>query len=52
MSRKIKLGVIGAGGFAGRHLEGIHLARDCEAVAVCDVDLDRARARAEEFHVP
>ena len=52
MSRKIKIGVIGAGGFAGRHLEGIHLASNCEAVAVCDVDLDRARKRAEEFNVP
>ena len=52
MSRKIKLGVIGAGGFAGRHLEGIHLARNSESVAVCDVDLERARARAEEFNLP
>ena len=52
MGRIIKLGVIGAGGFAPRHLGGIRQADNCEAVAICDVDIEKAKQKAEEFGVP
>lgn len=52
MGRIVKLGVIGAGGFAMRHLEGIHLANNCETVAICDINIENAKRRAEEFDVP
>lgn len=52
MGRIIKLGVIGAGGFSEYHLNGIHLANNCEAVAICDADIEKAKLRAEKFGVP
>lgn len=52
MSRIVKLGIIGAGGFSSYHLNGIHLADNCEAVAICDVDIEKAKKQAEKYEVP
>ena len=49
--RKVKLGVIGAGAFSKYHLNGIQYAENCEAIAICDVDVKRAKAQAEKFHI-
>lgn len=49
--RKIKLGVIGAGAFSNYHLNGIQYAANCEAIAICDVDLERAKAQAEKYNI-
>jgi len=49
--RKVKLGVIGAGAFSNSHLKGIKYAENCEAIAICDVDVERAKAQAEKFHI-
>ncbi|HWK80961.1 MAG TPA: Gfo/Idh/MocA family oxidoreductase [Thermomicrobiales bacterium] len=49
-SRQLGIGVIGCGGIA-RHAHLPNIARNPRArlVAVCDIDLDRAKATAEEF---
>jgi predicted dehydrogenase len=49
-SRQLGVGVIGCGGIA-RHAHLPNIARNprTRLVAVCDIDLDRARAFAEEF---
>ena len=51
MQRKVKLGVIGAGAFSDYHLDGIRLADNCEAIAVCDVDLEKAKRQAEKYKI-
>lgn len=50
--RKVKLGVIGAGGFSSYHLDGIRFAYNCEAVAICDVDIEKAKKQAEKYNIP
>lgn len=46
----LKVGIIGAGGISGAHLEGYgRFGQDCEVVALCDVQPERARARRAEF---
>ena len=52
MNRKVRLGVIGAGVFSDNHLEGIANAENCEAVAICDVNIEKAKAQAEKYHLP
>lgn len=52
MEKTVKLGVIGAGAFSTAHLEGIRLASNCEAVAICDIDARKAKKRAAEFEIP
>jgi len=52
MKRKIKLGVIGAGAFSAGHLDGINLADNCETVAICDIDIEKAKEKAAQFNVP
>lgn len=52
MSRKVKLGVIGAGAFSVAHLDGINLSDNCETVAICDIDEAKAKEKAERFNVP
>ena len=47
MSDVLRIGVIGAGGMGGRHVDNIHrLAKSGEVVAVMDADDDRAAAVA------
>lgn len=51
MKEKIRLGVIGSGDFAHYHLEGIKRIHNAEAVAVCDTNLEKAKAVAEKFRI-
>ncbi len=48
---KLRLGVIGAGSFSDYHLDGIAQVANAEAVAICDVDIEKAKAKAEKYHV-
>lgn len=47
MKKNIKIGVIGAGAFAGYHLLGLQQVECADVVAICDKDIERAKARAE-----
>ena len=51
MSRVVKLGVIGAGAFSNSHLNGILQADNAKAVAISDVDLEKAKAQALKYNV-
>lgn len=51
--RKLRIGVIGAGGIArGVHLPALNDIDNCELVWVCDLSVDKARAEAERWGVP
>ena len=52
MSSKLKVGVIGAGGIAGSHIQRLKPMSDVEVVSVCDVREGAARKRADEFGIP
>jgi len=49
---QIGIGAIGCGGIAGGHLPAYREVEGIETVAVCDIDEQMARSRAEEFDVP
>jgi predicted dehydrogenase len=53
MSKKLRIGIIGAGGIAqGCHMKGYATMPDlCEMVAVCDVFEETAKKAAEKFGV-
>ena len=51
MKETLRLGVIGAGDFSNHHLSGIASVANAEAVAICDVDLNRAKTQAEKYHI-
>lgn len=42
----VRIGVIGAGGIAGAHIEALEAVDDADIVAVCDVDQSHAASRA------
>ena len=44
-----KIGFIGAGGIAGRHLETLKVQADVEIAALCDVNRETAQAKAEHY---
>jgi predicted dehydrogenase len=47
------VGLVGAGWWSGRtHLPALSANPDAELVAICDPDVERARAAAAMFHVP
>jgi len=52
MAKKIKVGVIGAGGISRVHIEGYQLCPNVEIVAICDVVAKRAQAQAERYNIP
>ena len=53
MDRKLKIGVIGAGGIAAHaHMPGYAKMDNVEIVAVCDILKDRAEQVAEKFSIP
>lgn len=54
MSKKIKIGVIGAGAIAeNAHLAGYALIPElCEVTAICDVNKARAEEMAKKFNIP
>lgn len=50
---KVKVGLIGCGMISGIYLKNAtEVYKTLEVVAVADLDLHRARARAEEFNIP
>ena len=49
---RVGVGVIGAGVISAQYLANLTTFPDLEVRFVADIDLDRARARAEEFGVP
>ena len=53
MSKKLKIGLIGAGGIAqGAHMKGYASVPDeCEMVLVCDVNPETAKSAAEKFSI-
>ena len=51
MDRKMRIGIIGCGGIAPVHLRVYQRMKDVEVVAVCDLDLERAKALATKFNV-
>ena len=48
----LKLGVVGCGNISEIYLQNLCSFADIEVAAVSDMDLERARARANEFHIP
>lgn len=52
MAKKLKVGVIGAGGIATEvHMPSLSELEDCEVVAICDLYEDKAKALAEKYGV-
>jgi predicted dehydrogenase len=51
MSPKSKVGIIGCGNISGIYLQNLPSFENLEVSAVADLDLDRAKAKAEEFGV-
>ncbi|MDD4796798.1 MAG: Gfo/Idh/MocA family oxidoreductase [Eubacteriales bacterium] len=52
MSKKLKIGVIGVGGIAtGVHIPGILNSPDMELVALCDIDEENLKVKAERFGI-
>jgi len=52
MKRKVKIGIIGAGGFSNSHLKGIRQVDNAEVVAICDIDIEKAKSQAEKYNIP
>ncbi|SEM57480.1 Gfo/Idh/MocA family protein [Paenibacillus sp. OV219] len=53
MTKKLKVGVIGAGGiFQWAHSEPLKNHPELEIVAICDIDLEKAKAAAEQHGIP
>jgi predicted dehydrogenase len=53
MSKKLRIGVIGAGRWAASaHLPGFARSPYSEIVAICDFDRELAQQRAKEFNIP
>ncbi|MFW5400466.1 Gfo/Idh/MocA family oxidoreductase [Yersinia sp. 1252 StPb PI] len=51
MTSKLKGAVIGCGFFAQNHLAGWKDIEDVDIVAVCDLDIEKAKAAAEKFGI-
>ena len=53
MGKKLKIGLIGAGGIAtNAHMPGYAKMDNVEIVAICDIKLDKAKALAAKYNVP
>src|SRR3712207_4947037 len=48
----VRAAIIGCGHISARHIPAWQASPDAELVAGCDLDRDRAEARAREFGVP
>lgn len=51
LSRPFRVGVIGCGNISPQYFKGAHLYRQIEIVACADLNLEYAKARAEEFGI-
>lgn len=49
---KVRIGVIGAGGIAGLHLNAYINNPDVEVVALCDKNIEIAQIKAKDFNIP
>lgn len=49
---KLKVGVIGAGGIASVHLKAYQNNEQVEINAICDINEERAKEKAEEYNAP
>jgi predicted dehydrogenase len=49
---KVKVGVIGCGVISGNYFEGLRTFDILDVVACADLDEERARAKAERYHIP
>ena len=53
MNKKLKIGIIGAGGIAmWSHLPGYANMDNAEIVAICDIKIEKAQAMAEKYGIP
>ncbi len=50
--RKLRVGVLGAGGISKVHCDAWVKLPECELVAITDINAQAARARAEQFNIP
>ena len=50
--KKIRLGIIGAGGIVSRVMKDMHRLESIEITAIAARDLHRAQAAAEQYHIP
>ncbi|MBI5724526.1 MAG: Gfo/Idh/MocA family oxidoreductase [Planctomycetes bacterium] len=50
--RKLKVGMLGAGGISRVHCEGWAKLPDCELAAITDLSKDACQTRAKEFNIP
>jgi predicted dehydrogenase len=48
----LKIGIVGAGGFGTKHLEGFFKNPDCELLAIASRTEEHANAASKKFHVP
>lgn len=51
MSKKVKIGLIGAGNIANTHLESYRHVPDAEIYAICDIDADRLKETADKYGI-
>src|SRR5580658_3400833 len=47
--QKIRVGIIGCGGISGSHLPNLDRFEDVELVAFCDVIVERAQKKADQY---
>ncbi len=53
MAKKLKIGIIGAGGIArSAHLPGYATMDNVELVAICDIKIEKAKEMAEKYNIP
>ena len=52
MATKVKVGIIGCGNIFSAYAKGLRVFDILELAACADIDMARARAKAEEFNVP
>ena len=50
-AKKMKIGIIGCGGIAPYHIGSYKKLKDAEVVALCDLNIDRAKALANRFNI-
>jgi len=52
MNQKLRIGFAGAGAISQYHLVGWSELADAQVVAICDIDAEKARAKAHAFNIP
>ncbi|WP_067930468.1 Gfo/Idh/MocA family protein [Alicyclobacillus kakegawensis] len=49
---RVGVGIIGCGNISGIYLKNFHSFKSVKVVACADIDIERARAKAQEFNIP